>query len=53
MAAPKYDRSKAKVGRPRKKKDIRKLVIEMTLANLGWAMDFGTARGLRSRKRRR
>ena len=36
MAARKYDSSKAKVGRPRKKKDIRKLVIEMALANLGW-----------------
>jgi putative transposase len=36
MAAGKYDSSKAKVGRPRKKKDIRKLVIEMALANLGW-----------------
>jgi transposase len=35
-AARKYDSSKAKVGRPRKKKDIRKLVIEMALANLGW-----------------
>ena len=36
MAAQKYDSSKKKVGRPRKKKDIRKLVIEMALANLGW-----------------
>jgi transposase len=36
LAARKYDSSKAKVGRPRKKKDIRKLVIEMALANLGW-----------------
>jgi transposase len=36
MAARKCDSSKAKVGRPRKKKDIRKLVIEMALANLGW-----------------
>ena len=36
MAARKYDSSKAKGGRPRKRKDIRKLVIEMALANLGW-----------------
>jgi hypothetical protein len=36
MAAQKYDRSKKKVGRPGKKKDIRKLVIAMVLANLGW-----------------
>jgi hypothetical protein len=36
MAAQKYDSSKKKVGRPRKKKDIRKLVIAMALANLGW-----------------
>jgi hypothetical protein len=34
MAAQKYDSSKKKVGRPRKKKDIRKLVIAMALANL-------------------
>ncbi len=36
MAAQKYDSSKKKVGRPRRKKDIRKLVIAMALANLGW-----------------
>ena len=36
MAAQEYDSSKKKVGRPRKKKDIRKLVIAMALANLGW-----------------
>jgi putative transposase len=36
MAAQKYDSSKKKVGRPRKRKDIRKLVIAMALANLGW-----------------
>jgi putative transposase len=36
MAARKYDSSKMKVGRPRKDLDIRKLVIEMALANLGW-----------------
>jgi putative transposase len=36
LAARKYDRSKTKVGRPRKKKDIRKQVIEMALANPGW-----------------
>jgi hypothetical protein len=32
MAARKYDSSESKVGRPRKRKDIRKLVIEMALA---------------------
>ena len=36
MAARKYDSSESKVGRPRKRKDIRKLVVEMALANLGW-----------------
>jgi hypothetical protein len=36
MAAWKYGSSESKVGRPRKKKDIRKLVLEMALANLGW-----------------
>jgi transposase len=36
MAARKYDSSESKVGRPRKKKDIRRLVVEMALANLGW-----------------
>jgi putative transposase len=36
LAARKYDSSENKVGRPRKKKDIRKLVVEMALANLGW-----------------
>jgi hypothetical protein len=36
MAARKYDGSGSKVGRPRKRKDIRKLVVEMALANLGW-----------------
>ena len=36
MVAQKYDSSKKKVGRPRKKKDIRKLVIAMAMANLGW-----------------
>ena len=36
MAARKYDSSESKVGRPRKKKDLRKLVVEMALANLGW-----------------
>jgi hypothetical protein len=33
IVAGKSDSSKAKVGRPRKKKAIRKLVIEMALAN--------------------
>jgi len=36
MAARKYDSSGSKVGRPGKKKGIRKLVVEMSLANLGW-----------------
>lgn len=36
LAARKYDSSKGKVGRPRKDNNIRKLVIEMALANLGW-----------------
>ena len=36
MAARKYDSSESKVGRPRKRKDIRKLVVDMALANLGW-----------------
>ena len=36
MAARKYDSSEGKVGRPRKQTDIRKLVVEMALANLGW-----------------
>jgi putative transposase len=36
LAAQKYDSSKSKVGRPRKRKDIRKLVIAMALENLGW-----------------
>ena len=34
LAARKYNSSKAKVGRPRKKKDIRKLAIEMALAKI-------------------
>ncbi len=36
LAARKYDSSESKVGRPGKRKDIRKLVVEMALANLGW-----------------
>ena len=36
LGARKYDSSRRKVGRPRKARDIRKLVIEMALANLGW-----------------
>ena len=36
MAARKYDSSESKIGRPREKKDIRKLVVEMALANLAW-----------------
>jgi hypothetical protein len=36
VTARKYDSSKRKVGRPQKQRDIRKLVVEMALANLGW-----------------
>ena len=37
LGARKYDSSAArKTGRPRKAKDIRKLVLEMAQANLGW-----------------
>ena len=36
LAAQKYDSSKSKVGRPQKRKDIRILVVDMALANLGW-----------------
>jgi hypothetical protein len=36
LGKQKYDSSKGKVGRPRKDKDIRKLVVEMALANLNW-----------------
>jgi hypothetical protein len=36
LGKQKYDSSKSKVGRPREHKDIRKLVIDMALANLGW-----------------
>jgi len=36
LAARKYDGTESKAGRPRKRKDIRKLVVEMALANLGW-----------------
>jgi hypothetical protein len=36
LAARKYDSSDAKRGRPPKTNDIRKLVIEMALANPGW-----------------
>jgi putative transposase len=35
LGKQKYDSSKSKVGRPRKN-DIRKLVVDMALANLGW-----------------
>jgi hypothetical protein len=34
--ARKYDSSKRKVDRPQKQRDIRKLVVEIALANLGW-----------------
>ena len=33
------DKEQSKVGRPRKRKDIRKLVVEMALANLGWGYE--------------
>ena len=36
LGTRRYDSSRRKVGRPRKARDIRKLVIEMALANLGW-----------------
>ena len=36
LSARKYDSSSRKLGRPRKARDIRKLVIEMALANEGW-----------------
>jgi hypothetical protein len=36
LAARKYDSSRRKTGRPRKARDIRKLVIDLALANEGW-----------------
>ena len=36
LAALKYDSSRRKTGRPRKARDIRKLVIDLALANEGW-----------------
>jgi putative transposase len=36
LAARKYDSSRCKTGRPRKARDIRKLVVKMALENLGW-----------------
>jgi hypothetical protein len=36
LGKQRYDSSKGKVGRPRKKTDIRKLVVDIALANLGW-----------------
>ena len=36
LAARKYDSSRRKTGRPRKPRDIRKLVIDLALANEGW-----------------
>ncbi|MGB7813620.1 MAG: hypothetical protein WBP56_21075, partial [Polyangia bacterium] len=35
LAARKYDSSRRKTGRPRKPRDIRKLVIDLALANEG------------------
>jgi len=42
LGAGKYDSSHRKVGRPRKARDIRKLLIEMALANLGWGYTKST-----------
>ena len=36
LAVRKYDSFRRKTGRPRKARDIRKLVVEMALANLNW-----------------
>ena len=36
LAARKYDSSEARRGRPPKPKDVRKLVVEMAMANRGW-----------------
>jgi hypothetical protein len=36
MASRKYDSSEARRGRPAKPKDVRKLVVEMAMANPGW-----------------
>jgi hypothetical protein len=36
VAARKYDSSEARRGRPGKPRDVRKLVIEVALANLSW-----------------
>ena len=36
LGARKYDSSRGRIGRPRKRQDIRKLVVDMALANLGW-----------------
>ena len=36
LAARKYDSSQRKTGRPRKARDIRKLVVKMALENLNW-----------------
>src|SRR5450759_2418319 len=36
LGARKYDSSRGRIGRPRKRQDIRKLGVDMALANLGW-----------------
>jgi hypothetical protein len=36
LAARKYDSSQRKTGRPRKARDIRRLVVKMALENLNW-----------------
>ena len=46
MAARKYDSSKNKVGRPRKDRDIRNLVIAMTLANMSLGDQFSDSEGI-------
>ena len=52
IAARKHDSSKARRGRPGKPEDVRKLVVEMAMANLNWATPrsgMRCGRGWRSR----
>ena len=46
LAAKKYDSSKAKRGRSPEPKDVRKLVVEMALANPGWGYRDALRTGL-------